>query len=274
MAEDRRAYAVTYAAMTDEEILALLQEPGTLTNEAQLAIKEEAIRRGLDANALAGSPAVSTRQSAQVIIRPAGGLIDHWIASASTGVGYGDDTAAPNVARLQFSIRNPDLPLPLGGWLIALIIYMLLVPTLECTQIALERMKYANIADVSGALTLAWVLVKVPSLLFMMFAGVALMIRLRRCVEIAKVSLTIEAIVAFVFTVAFALYRAFFVELAAKSPSSVFAQPGQLPFSTYVLVEVHFLQSVVNGLCFALASLLGVFYLQKSRRVRLTYPGA
>jgi hypothetical protein len=277
MANARSDYAATYAGMADEELLALVHDASALTDEAMLAIREELTRRGLDIAVPDPHPSGSTRQAGQPARRSAGASLEGWLASVSANVGYdGAAVAVPSVAQLQFSTRNPDLPLPIGGWLIALIIYMQLAPALECIRIASEQLKYVNdgVSTVLSALTLGWILLKGPALFFMMLAGVALMARLPRCVALAKISLTAEMIVAFVFAVAFALYRAFFVELSPIQPPSVLVQPGQRHVLAYVLVEVHFLQSVLSGIYAALPNLAGVFYLQKSRRVRLTYPDA
>ena len=272
MAENQRSFAATYAAMTDEEILGLVRDTGALTDEAQIAVREEALRRGMDPVAPSGSASPSGKRSSRPVVQAAGGIVDRLLVSASGDVGYREDSAtAPNLATFQFSLRDSDVALPIRGWLLALIVYMLVVPALDCVSMS-ERLKYARWSDLLGVLYSVELLLKFPALLFMMFAALALMTRLRRCVAIAKISLTIEMIVAFLFTVTIALCRAFVVDLPSSTPSSVLSHTTHNHFYSYVFAEIHFLEGVKGAFYAALPNLIGLFYLHKSRRVRLTYP--
>ncbi len=276
MAEDDRSYAKTYAAMTDEEILALVHDSGAFADEAQVAIKAEAIPRGLDTTAPKES-STGARKSGRAVVRSVRKLLDRWLISLSPNVGPPDDIpATPSIGRLESSIRNSAAPLPIGGWLLVLIIYMLLVPAIEWAWLLTWQLKYVKESDrLLGSLLFARILLSVPALLFMMLASMTLITRLRKCVEIAKISLTVEMIVAFVFAVVFVVYFAFENPLLSmlRLPS-VLSQPTQSHFSVYLRVVVEFLHSLLPGFYAALPNLIGLLYLQKSRRVRLTYPSA
>ncbi len=283
MTEDHFDYARTYAAMEDGELLALFRDPSALTDSARAALQEEVNGRGLG-SAVDQESVFPVGQQ-----RPTGGsritkLSRRWIAFLSRQLNplgspqFLDAEGEQGLSDIEPGAESHDSPQPVRGWLLILISYMICVPVLETLEIARQnfnrRQSTFEMFPGFQVIVVAWVIAAIPAFLFMFYAGIGLLGKWRHSVKIAKISLGIGMIVAFLFNTAFGLYHAITREGVMRTALSDFDPGSQHGFLTKViLVGLDVMLSTVHAFYYVLPNLIALLYLQKSRRVRLTYPG-
>ncbi len=283
MTEGHFDYAKTYAAMPDQELLALARDPGALTCAAQAALREEVNKRGLGSDLDQKSEFLADRQRASGDSRITQ-QFRRWVMylarqldpleSPQSRVAEGEQ----GLSDIEPEEESPSSPQPVRGWLLILISYMICVPVLETFEMARQT---CNLSQSTlemftglGMIFVAWIITAIPALMFMVYAGVGLLGKWRHGVKIAKISLVIEIIVSFFFSAAFGLYRAIrdVTIMGRTAHVSVFGPATRHNLAAIVLVAFRIILSTLHAFRDALPSLVALLYLQKSRRVRLTYP--
>jgi hypothetical protein len=175
--------------------------------------------------------------------------------------------------------ENPSFAPPVRGWLLVLSSYLICVPLLETFDIARQNFDLWSPPPemISGlypilVARIIWIITAIPAFMFMVYAGVGLLGKWRHSVKIAKISLVAEMIVSFFNSTAIGVLRAI-TDTTGLAHGSILSPETWLSFSAVAFMGFRFLLSTLHALYYVLPNLIALAYLQKSRRVRLTYPG-
>jgi hypothetical protein len=253
-------YATTYAAMGDEELLAIAECSTALTDTAGAALHEELSKRHLTLG-LTEENALEARRIDRNNQQP----WQLWLASrlntSRMTVLLPPWAGNPAEEALRILLREQII----GGWVAVLASQMILGGLMSLVILGKAWLS-PHPTVFSDWLCSVWVPIAIPLDLLFLFAGVGLWKRWRSSLRIANIALVGSVIYSIIFP-ALVVITAF----ANKPPPASVLTPSPeysfLPALLPLLARLAILLSLG-----VLNNLMWLLYLRRSRRVRLTYP--